>query len=220
MICDHCLRGKAQNRKMKYSYMSDVIRQYDYISCVTFTGGEPSLNPGAINDFIQICRVSDVEVGNFYIATNAKRASNKFMDAIYNIRSFCTNNEISSVTISNDDFHNNSLYTIDKLKSMFSFVNDRYNTHDYNKFSMIGMINQGYYAENYGDGRENKPESFEYFDMEIFKEQGDLQEVILMLNCNGKVILGCDWSYENQNKHKLCSSDESIFEALLKKGGS
>jgi hypothetical protein len=203
--------------------MVDVIRQYDYIGCVTFTGGEPSLNPGAINDFIEICRMTDVEVGNFYIATNAKRASDKFIDAVHNINNFCTDGEIASLVISNDEFHDNDWCTVDKLKmELGELVSDKYNNNPsiyHNKYNRQYMINQGYYAENYGDGRENTLESFKYFDFEELKENGDVREVILMLNCNGKIILGCDWSYKNQNKHKLCSSDESIFEALLRKEG-
>jgi hypothetical protein len=28
------------------------------------------------------------------------------------------------------------------------------------------------------------------------------------LNCNGNIINGCDWSYENQEKYKICAVED------------
>ena len=45
MACAHCLRGDAQNIDIDPSYMLKLLRDnnIDYISMVTFTGGEPTL---------------------------------------------------------------------------------------------------------------------------------------------------------------------------------
>jgi len=218
MICGHCLRGKAQNKKMTREYMISTITQFDYISNITFSGGEPSLNPAAIEDFIHICQMNDVSVGNFFIATNGKRCTQRFIDAVNHLYNFCDDNEVSKISISNDEFHEDA--TEIALNRLFNleFASNR-NEDGKLEFwygEKTNMINQGLFSENYGYGRENTPESFEYVDKEELKD-GNINELTLYLNCDGKIILGCDWSYKNQKKHVLCNSDESIINKLLER---
>ena len=75
LSCKHCLRGDTQNLNMKPRHISALLKNVDYISSVTFTGGEPLLYPQAIDAFIQSVKEFNVDVGNFYIATNGTRAS-------------------------------------------------------------------------------------------------------------------------------------------------
>ncbi len=206
--CGHCLRGDKEDKTIKAEYMVDVIKQYEYINTITFTGGEPALNPQAINAFIDICKKYNVGVGNFYIATNGTIASDRFMRALVDLYLLCDDNEVSSLVISNDEHHEyetkNNEY--DKL-NCFRFTNMRYDG------VKPTMINEGYYADNYGDGRYNEPESFDYIDIEDFNN-GNLGDIAPYLNCKGNIILGCDWSYKNQEHNILCKASESIHHSL------
>lgn len=219
MTCEHCLRGEAENKIISSQYMEDTIKQYDYIGIITFTGGEPSLNPQAIETFIELCKTHNVGVGSFYITTNAKQASNKFLLAIMNLYLYCDDNEeVTSLTISNDNFHENYEEVIRKLQ-VFKFTHLKYDDKELNYMERRGtqtMINQGYYAENYGDGRRNTPENINDVRIEEYDNSVSISEVTLYLNCNGQIILGCDWSYKNQEKHILCECSESIHDAILK----
>lgn len=51
MKCAHCMRGNAQRVDMDNSVADIVTRQIDSIYNITFTGGEPSLNPEIIRSF-------------------------------------------------------------------------------------------------------------------------------------------------------------------------
>jgi len=43
--CDHCLRGEAQNKDIDHKVIDALLdNNIEYISNITFTGGEPSLN--------------------------------------------------------------------------------------------------------------------------------------------------------------------------------
>lgn len=208
MVCEHCLRGKAENIDMKKAIQEKFLNHVKSISSVTFTGGEPSLYPQAINDFIDICTEKNIYVGNFYIATNAKQANNEFILALVKLYLFCDDNEISQVEISNDEFHQNNKETVRRLQAL-KFVDFRYQTTS--KYSP-SYINEGLYKENYNCGRDVKFENFSI--------NGDrIEEGIILLNCKGFLIAGCDWSYENQRdkKMQICHVDnKSYLNAITK----
>lgn len=217
LTCEHCLRGKAENKCIDVRYIENTIVQFEYISHVTFTGGEPSLNPQAITNFIRLCEKHKIGVGSFYIATNAKHASDAFMVAVLNLYSYCDDNEeMTKIEISNDYFHQNDPEAVKKLQ-VFKFTDFKYN--DDFKHETRGksnMLNQGFYADNYGDGRTNEKEDLNGIDYDSFVDFGNVCEIRIYLNCDGKIVLGCDWSFENQKDNILCDSSESIFDNLLR----
>ena len=53
MSCDHCLRGCGQNMDLQDKHIETLTSQLEngYISNITFSGGEPSLNVKAIESF-------------------------------------------------------------------------------------------------------------------------------------------------------------------------
>lgn len=107
MSCEHCLRGEPQNRDIDV----DTIRKFlltnnvNYISIITFTGGESTLNLQAIRSFMQICKDLNVDVGSFYIATNGKNIPDEFILCL-DLYLFCSDNEVSAVGISKSFYHN------------------------------------------------------------------------------------------------------------------
>lgn len=189
MACDHCLRGKAEKLNMSKNIQETFLSQVESISTITFTGGEPSLYPQAINDFIDICEDKNIYVDGFYIATNAKQASDEFISAILRLYLFCGDNEISGVDISNDQFHENNPETVKKLQ-VFTFSRLKYSEQPRH------FINQGFYADNFGDGRKETPSSFEIDGNHISENQ-------VSLNCEGNIIAGCDWSFERQREEDV-----------------
>ena len=107
MACEHCLRGEPQNKTLKDEDMYNILRQVSYISSVTFTGGEPTLPSGmkVIERFMEICNELAVDVGSFYIVTNAKVWRDKLPALINRLYNFCDDNEISHIDISGDRYH-------------------------------------------------------------------------------------------------------------------
>ncbi len=215
-ICDHCLRGESENKEISYIAMEETLKQFDRISNITFTGGEPSLNPEAIQHFLSICKSKRIEVGSFYIATNAIHASDEFVKSLLDLWLYCdemVEDEIGGVAISNDFFHTPDSETVKRLKA-FKFTNLRYSEKRKGFYDGSYLINEGFQYDNMNEGRILEPENFDYLDLDEFKESGYFQDIKLYLNCKGQIILGCDWSYQNQEDHVLCNATESIFDSI------
>jgi len=128
--CDHCLRGEAQNKDIDYKVIDALLdnNNIEYISSITFTGGEPSLNCNAINYFIDKCIKNNISIGSFYIATNggASSGSLEFLQVLIKLFCFCSDNEISNCEISQSDYHcySQDQDAIQRLKCL-SFVRER-----------------------------------------------------------------------------------------------
>jgi len=187
MTCSHCLRGKAQNLDIKKEHITKMLENVSYISTVTFSGGEPSLNIGAINHFIDECKRLNVSVNSFYIATNGKETTDEFILAIMNLYLLCEDNEVSQVHYSNDYYHIQEDYkpNIEKLE-VFKFFSKKYEKDGEHKY----MINEGNFKENFNYGR---PVNIHQLELEDNRIDGDFY-----LNVNGDIICCCDLSYENQ----------------------
>ena len=120
MDCYHCLRGEKQNLDIDLSYIEILFNRISSIGILTITGGEPSLKPNIINWIILLAKRYNVAIENFYIATNGKRVFDKFLVSIIHLYNYCSDNEISSIKVSCDDYHEIS-EEAEKLK-VFSFV--------------------------------------------------------------------------------------------------
>jgi hypothetical protein len=103
--CGHCLRGDAENVVMPVEHLDTLFSRLGYVSSITFTGGEPSLVPEIMNSSVEIAEKYGVEIGNFYIATNAIDVSDEFLLAIVRLWCYCSDNECSQVEWSNDEYH-------------------------------------------------------------------------------------------------------------------
>jgi len=121
----------------------------------------------------------------FQTATNAKHIPDGFLLTLVKLYSYCSDNEMSAVEWSTDEYHEEeNLESIRRLQ-VFSFARP--------KRSGGSIIAEGN-AENWGE-RHNSRESFE---IETWDGRTTIQEGNLYLNCEGNVVAGCDWSYESQ----------------------
>ena len=224
MKCAHCLRGNAQNKNMSREVMLQALRNVSYIHAVTFGGGEPTLNLDMIWYFIECCRMLDIEVGNFYIVTNGKSYHKELedvCDALYNL---CTDNEISGLTVSDDEFHrewqpNRDLF--EKTRDRYLYGEDVYyseieeygeceeiakpyarftdKTHEDGQF--YGLINMGRASEN---GIWDRELNVYYPKVEKNVYNGDISvNGEVYITYNGDYIATCDSSYERMNEFKF-----------------
>ncbi len=211
--CDHCLRGKSQNINIDIDYVNTLFSKIDRINSLTITGGEPSIAPKSIHKIIDCAIMNDVEISDFYIATNGKRITMPFVDAIQRLYNFCTDNTISRVEISNDKFHELPTETRafqellelefvgyrwenrDRINLFYvknTFNRDNQWTYPYFNKGENGIIASGLAVENGLGTKEIRKEAFEI-------ENKDITEGNIYLNCKGKVLAGCDFSFEDQD---------------------
>ncbi len=106
MRCAHCLRGAAQSIDIENDYIDELLRHCDDgIGCLTFTGGEPTLNLESIEHTLQIIRWRNIPLGGFYVVTNGKVYRRRLTEILDGIYPYCYEHELCGLAVSNDEFH-------------------------------------------------------------------------------------------------------------------
>jgi len=221
LTCQHCLRGEQEIGTIQNEHLWSLFSQIDSISILTLTGGEPALYPEIIQKILSIAKAHQIDIGNFYIATNGTIASNEFIKVLMDLWLYCSENAVSGVDVSNDIFHDQEWEENYEKLSILRFVGKKYNKdgHDYGDYKQI-------IAEGYGkDWGNNKHTNITIQDIlkdgNIDDLEQTLDEIEFYLNCEGNIIIGCDLSYESQREPKniLCSVKEftTAYEAFFNK---
>lgn len=205
--CSHCMRGNTQSIDISDETLNTFFRRIrgSCISCLNLTGGEPSLALDRIKAVRKYITLYNVEIGNFYLVTNAKNLSSEFIAEIINLHSMCTDNEISQVCYSNDEFHEQAyLNGLDKLE-LLTFVSPRSHK-DYPL--RYNLINEGR-AENNYSGRDIILHNYEI-------EEDRILEDLIYLNCKGDILPSCDLSYKSQKCKDLilCNVKDEDFDLI------
>jgi hypothetical protein len=183
------LRGDTEYKDLDVTYLDELLEDVDRIDAVTFTGGEPFLNPRPILHFIEIVKENDIEVGSFYIATNGMVFENstseyvrKCLFILIELYLLMDDKENCMVQISTDHFHygeitnNNMLYTL-------AFTSDK---GDIEEQSLLPEGRGAYW--NTIRRPPTTTWNYEYPD-----------ELMIYLNANGRVCWNCNLSYETQD---------------------
>lgn len=197
MSCSHCLRGEPEAIDMNLDYIKTLFSKVDQISTLTFTGGEPSLKPNLIREIVRLAKEAEVEIMDFYIATNDKDISDNFLMAILELYCYCSDNEISQVEMSIDEFHSDEFEWEGSegwLKlSAFKFFGPK------NKVTYRNLISEGR-GVDLGGCINKAPDTII---IEEGREEEDnlrIMDASIYLNCEGNLISGCDFSYESQRE--------------------
>lgn len=208
--CEHCLRGDAQDLSIPPNYIDVLFSQVEYINSLTITGGEPSLRPELIYYIKESALKNRTEIGNFYLATNAVHVSDKFILSLLELYLYCSENEMTMVEISNDEFHDTiNDFGKDRLMAL-KFVQMKHE--EKNKLS-YDSDPRAIIAEGRGWHLGNR--IIEYYSL----DEVEPEEWELYLNAEGYIINGCDWSYESQKAQIICSVSElrETLEPLIEK---
>lgn len=211
MSCEHCLRGDAENKNIDLATTESFLDRNNigYISNVTFTGGEPTLNLPGIWDFLNACRKRKIEIGSFYMAINGTNVSDEFMHLVMELYLYCDDNETSGIDVSNTDWHNcQDMRDKDGIKKLF-MLNIAHERPPLNYQNVISE-GRGEQLNEYNgvDGRTINPEPLEI-------EDGELTTETIYLNVNGDICTDCDLSYEHQEQVKIGNVFVSSLEEMV-----
>ena len=212
MKCEHCLRGKAQAIDMDFEIINRIISQTDSICGISITGGEPSLNAKAINHFRYSLNHFKCVLHHFWIATNAKFFKESFYNAVILLYGECWEKDLCALTISGDQYHyGQSNQAYEKYQELPFYSYDR--THHIKDHL---VLDEGYAKEN-GIGCKTQKISIDFKDTYIDNDMLYVGDMVY-INAKGDVLLECDLSYENQEKHKIGNVLETgIDEIILNK---
>ena len=214
--CAHCLRGAAQRIDMSNEIIDTVLKQVSYISSITFTGGDPSLNIPAIDHFTDVIRDRKIPVSNFYVVTNGKKNAKSLALSLIELYDACNDmDEMSTLAMSRDAFHEE--IPIPSIFGALKFFRD--DAHVKRDHTYYNLINEGRAKSNQMGTRNVEVEPFEctngYADDDLSIEQ-------LYIAANGNVITGCDFSFKRVDAESfgnvLHTPLDKIIQALTKKG--
>lgn len=199
MACEHCMRGDAQDMDMDIGLIDKALSSVSDIGCMTFSGGEPTLNVPAIRYTLQYCKEHEISVNSFYIVTNGKAISEDFLICVLEWYCYCMDcygePDICGVALSQDKFHENIDHDNIALLQGLSFFRMEDKRTDWN---ILSLINEGrakdldpvVYSKHmaYNDTLEA---GISGHGTEMFIESN------LYISCNGDVKTCCDTAYDN-----------------------
>lgn len=214
MNCDICLRGPSRKRKISKEIIDATLNKYSYITQLTFTGGEPTLNMEAIKYTIKRIKETNLRIGGFYIVTNAKFYCPELILALLELYAYCDEKYVCGLAVSVDEYHDPYDETAYEIYSQLPFfVTEK----EHHNGWTDDIINRGNALIN-GYGTYDKevlefdPEYAECYDGEI------RYDGIMYVNSRGYVFFDCDLSYEMQDKLKnLNVLKDNIADWMYKK---
>jgi len=209
MKCAHCIRGSAQALDMDLEIINRVISQAGTIHTLSITGGEPSLNASAISHMRFSLNYQHCRLGYFWVATNARFFKEDFYNELIWLHEQCNEPDMCVLTISGDQYHyRQSNVAYEKYQALPFYAHDKTCDISYER-----IINDGNAKKNGIGYKEHKPNS-ELFDTYI--DNGELYiGDLIYVNAKGDVLLDCDLSYKNQEKHKIGNILEEKFEDII-----
>jgi organic radical activating enzyme len=210
MACPHCVRGESQRIRIKKDYINSTLQQLENIGTMMFTGGEPALAVDLMDYTYDACLHYNVEVQNFWMATNGSITSKKFFDIIERWINYCSDNEISGLRVSFDQYHEE--------------VYSRYEFEEFVEYRGLQLALEFQGAPNdtsrlIGDGRALD----NYYTTRMVEHGIHLQadgriEGSLYINAKGFVLSTCDISYntsdEKDSEFVICRCTDDIQEKL------
>lgn len=225
MKCRHCLRGASQRKTIDNSHIHKLMGMIDSIGTLNIGGGEPTLAMETLEYIRQRIAYGSCDVGNFYLVTNGKAINvDKLAELFYGIYNVCSDNEMSQIGFSFDQFHLETFNWAQKEKQERNFQRlkdkmlyeygleanlgdcDIVTKHSDNTWSYKGLFKEG-------RGREMGTRDAPVYSFEE-DEYGDIiqfNETELYLSCTGHLIAGCNWSYhsaDTRNDIQIAHIDE------------
>lgn len=239
MKCKHCLRGEAQNCDIPYKYIDALFENVTSVGHITFTGGEPFLNVGAIEYTLQLVKKKNIAVYGFYLATNAKVVKDRYISIVneWMIYVIKCNNQMEEMLKGSDNDNISVILSRIQSHSGVSVSRDKYHDdisiENYLKFRMLSYyVDVQEHSDNEcfermeGKALENEIGVSDcYWDISsVYVEMNGsqfnpntLEIEQLYLSSNGDLVGDCDLSYENIHRYSIGNIGEDSLLNIMKR---
>ena len=210
MACEHCLRGDAQKCDVSFETIDRLLDQTEYISTITFTGGEPTLNVPAIWYTLDGCKKRDIQVEGFYVVTNGKSITSDFLTVMLEWYVYCLEcggeTDLCGVALSQDKFHDSIPDANIRLLKGLSFFREEDKKTNWNKMPLLDL----------GRGRKLPKKNYtvrpvheeKHIVEKIDKGYAYISDCTITVTATGDVLPRCDYEYEETKRLRLCTVDE------------
>ncbi len=197
------MRGDAQDMDVSHETIDAVLDAVDRVDIVTFTGGEPSLNLGAIRYFLEQAEARGKLPASFYVATNGMANQMELACLLLEWYMKMEDQDSCAVSQSIDVFHDLDVdpSPIKGLK-FYSPIKE----HSTEYWDAEWVHRRGRAADN-GIGREPpvRPDPMDALHENMEPDGDELRiDGTLCVSSNGNVTMDCDMSYEDIDDSPLC----------------
>lgn len=198
MECAHCLRGPQEPINIKPAVYRSALQGIDQIGYLTFSGGEPSLNPKAIKEITDILLTTDRAPSGFYVATNGQIYSKVMVEALQRLYECSGDRDMCQLKVSNDIYHDRIREeNWDRFNRLLFFEYE--DLVDFDRHPRRLIMEGNAYDNGLGQPPQIKQNNF-YVEVD---EENIVVDSLVYINVFGDVIPDCDYSYENQKDHVL-----------------
>ena len=198
MGCAHCLRGEAENLDMTKEIVDKALEDVEFISSLTLSGGEPTLNTELIRYILDVCMEKEIVIEELFVATNGKEVPLDFLHAMIDwdayVMDISGDDTYVTLALSEDMYHediephNKSLL---RTLSCFEEGAKRIN------FDNAYLINEGR-AKNLKNAKKREL-SVGPWDGEIDKNTIRVFNGQVYISANGEVKRTCNAAYDNHS---------------------
>ena len=236
MQCRHCLRGDAQNVDISNEIIDrffDGFADGAVIENVVFSGGEITMNLDAIKYTLEVVKRKNISVDAFYMVTNGKDVEK--IQGLVTLSLewwlYCKEygndlDDLSGIALSHDNFHEDVGNRARNLLSGLSY----FKANDKDKdFTRIFLINEGRAKDLPATAWKKLEPLDQCLNVTVCPDGLELDDAEMYLNAVGDIVIGCDWSYESQEKraavnvkttewpdhllgHKYCRVDDTLVQ--------
>ncbi|MBE3145407.1 MAG: radical SAM protein [Planctomycetes bacterium] len=213
--CRHCLRGAPQRKDISDETIDKLLEGVNYISTITFTGGEPQLAVDRIRYFTKAIKARGIELGGFYVITNGKVASLDLVHALLDLYAYVhpmERDDMCSLIVSRDQYHHEQCDPSEAiaLYSGLSFFRPEARNERIDPYQVI--------AEGRAKDWGGRPVPTNGVVVGLDDDGNvELLEETVYVNVLGDVCPVCDWSYATQAKKKIGNVHEDTLAEIYKR---
>lgn len=195
MCCAHCIRGDAEQKDIEYRYIDALITDIEYISSLLITGGEPSLNPRAIQYIADVVRARDIFIGGAVLITNGKFVSDEFITACASLFSLATEDERNYLAISSDVFHEDVSREKRQKLSVFKAYHPNGHHNDWNRIPLADL-GRARELTTYQKTEASKSDEL-WYEYDPKKEVIRFTDTIVTMTVNDDILSECDYDFKD-----------------------
>jgi organic radical activating enzyme len=209
MKCRHCMRGEAQNHTITKEVIDKALDEIDTIVGLALTGGEPFLEPEIIDYLFDEIIRRKIRLLAFSCVTNGSIQDERIAQIWNKLSTYILENYgnyldekhkrmIGRITVSNDDYHTLKTDPLDTVKFYRKHLNKncialKETKKDNDRVWLLGRAAQ--------DEEIKKQKNVWYHVCPYKLEMDDhMITTMLMVGYDGKIMIGEDCSYEQQDK--------------------
>ena len=211
MSCEHCMRGDAQSTDLNPDILRPLLERTDYIETIGFSGGEPSLNPQAIKNILNLCQEYDISVGNFYIVTNGKDMSDQFLHALLDWTFYTSGDpDMNGIALSQDEYHEPISWADRNKLAQFSAFRPDDKKVNFHNSRYATILNLGRAAEIMDVPKQ--AERHRSISPRVTLDTEDdlliIQEKDFYVTVNGNILETCNYEYREENNITIANIND------------